>query len=211
MQGRRAEKGFTLIELVLVLLLMAAITAIGVPSFRSLYVTSEMQRVSSEFLNTLRYAQQRAILERTPVQVIIDVENSTFWVPVEEEPDRRHYRSRSRRQRSSRRYESNRARNVRFERAQQSRLPEDFIFEFVYNVQEDEEYFRDEAPVAFMPDGSAVPMFITILRLADDPEDERRLFIKTEPATGRILMHEGRTEEEGALFYEGELNQRGWN
>lgn len=210
MRPRRSSRAFTLVELILVLLILAAITAVGVPGFRGLFIKSEMQRVSNEFVNTMRYAQQRAILERSPVRVVIDMRQNAFWVPIEEEEERRNYRSSSQRRRTQSRFRSERSRRVRETKELRAPLPEGYVFEFVYSVLKDEEYYNEEATVAFMPDGSAEAMFITILRLAEEREKERRLFIMTDPATGRILFHEGRTEQEGALFYEGRLDEKIW-
>ena len=92
---KTCSKGFTLIELTLAVMLLALLTAFSIPSFQSLYRRSEMQKIASEFNNVLRYAQQRAVMERIPVRVVIDVRENTYWVPVEEKPGRRHYRSRS--------------------------------------------------------------------------------------------------------------------
>lgn len=202
----RQSKGFTLIELTVVVFLLTMITMIGIPSFRGLYVRSEMQGVTSEFVNTMRYAQQRAILERVPVQLVIDVEERAFWVPVRETIERRHYRSRSHRMQSARRTQrSSRAQQVRYEKAIPSRLPEGFIFEFVYKVNENNEVFRGEAEITFNPDGSADPVYITILRLAETEARERRLFIKTTAATGMIRSRDGVTQQEGSEFFRGDV------
>lgn len=196
------RSGFTIIELVVAISLILLITAIGAPNFKSLYERTELQRASGEFSNALRYAQQRAVMERNPIRLVIDVDNRLFYVPVEQDDERRQYSSRSRRSRS--RSSSRRSnRRVREVKAIQGKLPDGFIYEFVYKVAEDEEIRRGEGEIYFYPDGSADASYITLLRLAEDRYDEKRVFIKIDPATGQIQAKAGRTEEEGSDFYRG--------
>ncbi len=197
----RNNSGFTLIEITLVVLLIAILTAVGIPSFRTLYQRSEIQKVASQFSSTLRYAQQRAVMERVPIRVVINVDDKVYWVPVEKEEERRHYRSRSYRRRPSRAQYRSRSR-VREVQEIRSSLPEGFIFEFVYKVATDREIQR-EGEIHFYPDGSADAAYITILRLAKEAWDENRVFIKISPATGVIKSMEGTTQEDGSEFYRG--------
>jgi hypothetical protein len=193
---------FTLIELTLSVLLIAILTAVGIPSFRSLLYRSELQKATVEFTNALRYAQQRAIMQRIPVRVVLDVKENRFWVPIEEEAEARHYSSRS--HRSTQRRRSERAnRRIQEEKVVQGHLPKGFIFEFVYKVAEDDEIKRGEGEFFFYPDGSADAAYFTLLRLARYEEDERRVFIKISPATGMIRSMEGYTNDDGSDFYRG--------
>ena len=61
-----------------------------------------------------------------------------------------------------------------------------------------------------LPICSAEPVYITILRLANEEEEERRFFIKTSPTTGMIKTYEGRTQQEGSDFYRGRLVNEPW-
>lgn len=205
------KSGFTLIELTVTMLLLAILTAVGIPSFRALYEYSEMQRVASDFAGALRYAQQRSILERVPIRVEIDVDDNRYWVPVEEKKVRRHYVTRRKHRSSSDRRSSRRSRNDRVREVKEitGALPKGFIFEFVYKVAEDKEIRRREGDIYFYPDGSADETFVTILWLAKEREDEKRLFMKISPATGFISSMEGNTEREGSDFYRGLYDE--WN
>jgi prepilin-type N-terminal cleavage/methylation domain-containing protein len=204
----RTQNGFTLIELTLALLLLAIITAFSLPSMRQLYEYSEMQRVTSGLANALRYAQQRAIQERVPVRVELDVDKNSYWVPVEEKKERRHYTSR-RRHRSSSSKRSSRRNNKRIKEVNEivGSLPKGFVFEFFYKVAQNEEIRRREGSINFYPDGSADETFITILWLSSKRADEKRLFIKISPATGLVTSMEGTTEQQGSDFYEGYYDQ----
>jgi len=198
----RSRAGFTLIELTLVVLLLAILTAVGAPKFRQLYEYSEMQKVTSDVAGALRYAQQRALMERVPIHLVIDVEKQAFWVPIEQKPEQRHYASRHHRRKPSRQTSRRRGR-VREVKEIRSALPEGFIFEFVYKVADDQEIRRREGEIVMYPDGSADETFITILRLANKKDDERRIFIKIDSATGRIASMEGIEERDGTDFYRG--------
>lgn len=200
----RKQSAFTLIELTLAILLLAIMTAVGVPSFRSLYEYSEMKRVTSDFTGALRYAQQRAIQERNPVRVVVDVDENTYRVPVEEPEKRRHYVTRRKhRSASSRRSDNRKNKKVNEINEIFGFLPKGFVFEFVYKVAQDDEIRRGEGEIYFYPDGSADQTFVTILWLAKKREEERRLFMKISPATGFISSMEGSTQQQGSDFYKG--------
>jgi type II secretion system protein H len=205
---RRGIQAFTLVELMLVVVLIALLTAVGIPSFRSLYEKSELQQVASTLAATMRYAQERAIMERIPIRLVIDVENNLYYVPVKQDEERRHYRSRSRsRSRRPQNLRNNRRRE-RFQKVVEERLNQNCMFEFVYKVGEDRQYRRGECEITFYPDGSCESVFVTILRLARKRDDERRMFMKTSSATGFVRMMEGQNSREGSAFYEGRYDER---
>jgi len=199
---KRNDGGFTLMELTLVALILSIITTLAIPVFKSLYEKSEVQRAVSEFISTLRYAQQRAVMERVPIRVVVNVDKKVYWVPVEEDKERRHYETRSRRHRASRRRDEH-IKRVREVKEIQSALPKGFIFEFVYKLADRREVRRGDGEIYFYPDGSADAAYITILRLAKTKEDERRVFMKVISTTGTIKSMEGTAERQGSDFYRG--------
>ena len=197
------SEAFTLVEIVLVVLIISILTVVGIPSFRTLYIQSEMRGAAIDFLGALRYAQQRAIMERIPIRIVVDSDDSSYWIPVEQEKERRHYKSRSNRRRSPKRgSSSSRRRRVREIKEIQGVLPPGFEFSFLYNVAEEDEIRRGEGEFYFYPDGSAQAAFFTILRLGKR-EDERRIFIKISPSTGMAKTMESTTDKQGSDFYRG--------
>ncbi|MBZ0258709.1 hypothetical protein K8I31_21770, partial [bacterium] len=78
--------------------------------------------------------------------------------------------------------------------------------EFVYKVSEDDEIRRGEGEIYFYPDGSADASYITLLRLGKDRDDEQRVFIKLDYATGAVKTRMGFTEQEGSDFYRGDFD-----
>lgn len=209
-QVHERDHAFTLVELTLAVLILGIITAVGIPSFKSLWAKSEMQQASAHFAGALRYAQQRAVMERYPISIFVDVSDNTFWVPVEQAEEKRIYSTRrGKRSNSSSRRNLSRRNRTEYVKEIEGKLPEGFIFEFVYKVSTDDEVKRGEESFTFYPDGSADAAFFTLLRLADSREKERRIFVKTNPATGNVQIMEGKTEKEGSEFYKGYLDAPG--
>ncbi|HTU55285.1 MAG TPA: GspH/FimT family pseudopilin, partial [Acetobacteraceae bacterium] len=69
--GPTRQSGFTLIELIVVMILVGILVAIGVPSFRSITTSSRMSAESNTLLGDLQYARAEAAREGTPVTVCI--------------------------------------------------------------------------------------------------------------------------------------------
>lgn len=70
----RAEKGFTLIELMVVLAVMGIIAGMAFPSLRDLIVNSRITTQTNEFIAALSYARSEAIKRGTDVMVCADDE-----------------------------------------------------------------------------------------------------------------------------------------
>ena len=66
---KRRAIGLTLIELLLVLAMMAVLTSLAVPSFRSLWVQRSVLLAAEALLGDLRYARSEALKRARPVLV----------------------------------------------------------------------------------------------------------------------------------------------
>ena len=64
-----SSKGFTLIELMVVIGIIAIITVIGVPSFRTLIADNRLASTSNNILGALQIARSEAVTQRTVVKV----------------------------------------------------------------------------------------------------------------------------------------------
>ena len=80
-----AEGGFTLVELVLVLLLLGFMALLSFPNFRELISPGDLKRAVLGFVGTLRYAQSQAATVKQSYRVNMDIGENAFWVSLEAE------------------------------------------------------------------------------------------------------------------------------
>lgn len=76
----RAAKGFTLIELVVVIAILSIAITIAIPSFVYVTKNNQVQEISSEIYNTLAYARSEAITRNTTITVKAGSDENTGWL-----------------------------------------------------------------------------------------------------------------------------------
>ena len=69
-QQLRAARGFTLVELMIVVVIAAVLAGLAVPSFQSLLVNMEVRSVSFELVSQLVFARSEALKRNANVQVL---------------------------------------------------------------------------------------------------------------------------------------------
>ena len=72
---KRSQKGFTLVEVIITLVVLILVMAISYPSLSRGTAALSLQTTGRDILNTLRYARQKAVTEQTGMQVAVDQEN----------------------------------------------------------------------------------------------------------------------------------------
>ena len=77
----RSSSGFTLLELMIVLVLMALIAAVTIPIFGSGVSTTELRSAAREVAAGLRLARGQAIAQRSEATLELDVAARNFRVP----------------------------------------------------------------------------------------------------------------------------------
>jgi prepilin-type N-terminal cleavage/methylation domain-containing protein len=83
MAGRKtisAKSGFTLMELVLVMLLMAVVAAVSAPNLRGFIAGRRSADTATEILAMARWARSQAISEGRVYQLNIDPSQGKVWV-----------------------------------------------------------------------------------------------------------------------------------
>lgn len=80
--------GFTLLELILVILIMAVLLGLSTPEFRKTFNNMQFSRSCSDLSAVLNYARQRAIFTRTEYQVRLDLTEAKFWIEYKGKSDR---------------------------------------------------------------------------------------------------------------------------
>ena len=69
------SKGFTLIELILVVLIIASLVALATPAFRQTFNNMQFEQACSDLAGVLNYARASAIFKRTECKVMINKES----------------------------------------------------------------------------------------------------------------------------------------
>lgn len=76
----RSRKGFTLLELLVVMVLAAIVLATAVPSIGKMMAANDVQRSASVVASDLQLAHSLAARRRVPVRVVVDVTNKTMRI-----------------------------------------------------------------------------------------------------------------------------------
>jgi len=81
-------KGFTLFELMVVLLLLGFILLLTFPNFRQFFGPGDTKRAVLGFVGSLRYAQSQAATTKQRYRLNMDVKENAYWISVEGEKGR---------------------------------------------------------------------------------------------------------------------------
>ncbi len=79
----QSSSGYSLIELVVVLILIGLFTAIASPFIISTLTKTKLKTTAKEIATTLRYARSQAIPSKKPYYFYIDLDNPSFWISPE--------------------------------------------------------------------------------------------------------------------------------
>lgn len=82
--GSKLKKGgFTLIELVLVILLVSIITALSTPLFRRTFSDLTIKNASFDMSKMINYTQEMAIIDRVTYKLNLSFEKKSYWITKE--------------------------------------------------------------------------------------------------------------------------------
>ena len=76
--NRKRMKGFTFIELILVVVLMGVIISMVLPAIQGKEEAIKLDQTAKELANTLEYARRMAVLQHCPYQVQINEQSHRF-------------------------------------------------------------------------------------------------------------------------------------
>ncbi len=75
----RSQSGFSLVELVVVVLIMGLAMTAMAPQFARIWKRSDLEVVSGEMETTLRVCRQKAVLNRKPYRLTIDPTGKLYY------------------------------------------------------------------------------------------------------------------------------------
>ena len=87
--GRGMNRSFTLVELLLVILILAIIVSLSVPNLTKSYYKIVLNQTVNDIVYLMRYAQSRAIIQRTVFKFVLNPEQKRYYVEekISEEED----------------------------------------------------------------------------------------------------------------------------
>ncbi len=88
---RDGDRGFTLLELLMAVLVLALVLAVSYPSLSRGSSSIRLRTTGRDVLNTLRYAREKAVTEQTGMRVTIDREKQTLILTDDLGDGRRSY------------------------------------------------------------------------------------------------------------------------
>lgn len=83
----RSSQGFTFLEIIIVVLILAALIGLSVPRFKNTFLDLQFRQSCSDFVSTLNYARQSAILNRAEYIIRLNADEAVYWVERSVEKD----------------------------------------------------------------------------------------------------------------------------
>ncbi len=83
------NRGFTLIELIVVISLIGLLAGISAPRFQAAMTSDGIRRTSAKIMGTVAHLKNRAVKERTNYNLIFDVSGNRIWIEEEKPPGKK--------------------------------------------------------------------------------------------------------------------------
>ncbi len=77
---RHTRKGFSLVEIILVVLILSVIAGLTIPNFSNTYKKFQLQRATRDLAYLMRFAQSRAIMKNLKVKLEFNSNLSEYWL-----------------------------------------------------------------------------------------------------------------------------------
>lgn len=79
-------RGFTLLELMLVIVIMGIMVAVSIPSFSGVFAQTRLTTATSSLASALGFAGRLAVMERLSCRLNCDTQQGTYWLSIEKDP-----------------------------------------------------------------------------------------------------------------------------
>lgn len=76
-------QGFTLVELLLVVIILSIISGIAIPSFKKTYLNLQLNNTADNIAYLLRLGQARAVTQRSQYRLVFNPEFKSCWLEKE--------------------------------------------------------------------------------------------------------------------------------
>ena len=78
--NKRARAGFSLMELTVVLIVLAVMTAAVTPIFRNTVVRLKTEQGIQDFITAIQYAQERSVSDGREFRIYLDDREHRYWI-----------------------------------------------------------------------------------------------------------------------------------
>lgn len=192
--GKSNPRGFSLLEIMVVLLLVGVFTAIAIPTFQSIN-GSKLKSTANKLQGLIRDTYARASLSGKTCRIVFDMDKKEYW--VEESADVVKVKSQEQEETDKRDRERDPAaaklaktpdfKAVEDELGEKQKLPEDIYFRSIWIDRFEERAGKGQVALYFFPDGYTEEAQIVV---ADDPEGKRLYNLVVEPLTGAVVIED---------------------
>jgi len=79
--------GFTIIEVMLVMVILVIITGLAAPNFSNTYAGIQLKVTTDDIAYLMRYAQSRAVARGNEIRIEFDSSLRVYWITEEEQSD----------------------------------------------------------------------------------------------------------------------------
>ena len=84
---RLTDNGFTLIEILLVIVILGIISGFAIPNLSQTFSRMQSNQTASDMAYLMRYAQSRAIIQKSICQFVLDEESKHYWITEQDPQD----------------------------------------------------------------------------------------------------------------------------
>ena len=77
---RLTDNGFTLIEILLVIVILGIISGFAIPNLSQTFLKMQLNQTANDMAYLMRYAQSRAIIQKSICQFVMDEESKNCWI-----------------------------------------------------------------------------------------------------------------------------------
>lgn len=189
--GTSKQRGFSLLEIMVVLLLIGVFTAIAIPTFRSIS-GSKLKSTANQLQGLIRDTYARASLSGKTCRIVFDMDKKEYWVEESSDVVKAKNKEQEEAEEKEARETGKPVKRPEFkvvedELGEKHKLPEDIYFRSIWIDRFEERAGKGQIALYFFPDGYTEEAQIVI---SDEPEGKRLYDLVVEPLTGTVVIED---------------------